>query len=189
MPPPKGQRGLLVTAAVVGARSQMEVEELSDMLAHMYACQQAQPVLHPRVVFLHGITLLCLAGGRNGAFDGWRATEERGGVKKRCCPAHRRDGWHRLRPRCQQASGRWAAVVVVSSCSAQQLQRHVLTDMRKREVVEEVVICSFVTRSSSCDAASIPGLHVGQASHPSAACWCVESGKEARDRGSSTPCG
>ena len=75
VPPPKGQRGLLVSAAaVVGARSQMEVEELSDMLAHMYACQQAQPVLHPRVVFLHGITLLCLAGGRNRAIGGWRTT-------------------------------------------------------------------------------------------------------------------
>ena len=187
VPPPKGQRGLLVTAAVVGARSQMEVEELSDMLAHMYACQQAQPVLHPRVVFLHGITLLCLAGGRNGAFDGWRATEERGGVKKRCCPAHRRDGWHRLRPRCQQASGRWAAVVVVSSGSARQLQRRVLTDMRNGGGVGGRAVCSFVRRSSS-GAASIPALLVHEASHPSAVCWCVGSGKEERGGGSSTSC-
>ena len=39
VPPPKGQRGLLVSAAaVVGARSQMEVGELSGMLAHTHAC-------------------------------------------------------------------------------------------------------------------------------------------------------
>ena len=63
----------------------------------------------------------------------------KGGVKKRCCPAHRRDAWHWLCPRCQQASGKWAAVVVVvvSSGSAQQLQRRVLTDMRKGKVLEE----------------------------------------------------
>ena len=45
------------------------------------------------------------------------------------------------------------------------------------------MVCSFVTRSSSGAAASIPAIHVHEASHPSAACWCVESGKEARDRG------
>ena len=45
------------------------------------------------------------------------------------------------------------------------------------------MICSFVTRSSAGAAASIPAIHVHEASHPSAACWCVESGKEARDRG------
>ena len=86
--------------------------------------------------------------------------------------------------------GAVVVVVVVSSCSAQQLQRRVLTDMRKREVLEEGVVCSFVTGSSSGAAASIPAIHVGQASHPSAACWCVGSGKEERKREgeSSTPC-
>ena len=35
VPPPKGQRGLLVSAAaVVAARSQVEVKELSGMLTH-----------------------------------------------------------------------------------------------------------------------------------------------------------
>ena len=32
VPLPKGQRGLLVSAAVVGARSQVEVEQVSGML-------------------------------------------------------------------------------------------------------------------------------------------------------------
>ena len=72
--------------------------------------------------------------------------------------------------------------MVVGYGSAQQLQRRVLTDMRKGEVVEEGVICSFVTRSSSGAAASIPALHVREASHPSAACWCVGSGKKERGR-------
>ena len=40
------------------------------------------------------------------------------------------------------------------------------------------MVCSFVTRSASSDAASTPALHVGEASHPSAACWRVGSGKE-----------
>ena len=62
VPPPKVQRGLLVSAAVVGARSQMEVEELSDMLAHMYACQQAQPVLHAHV-------LLCRVASHSSALQ------------------------------------------------------------------------------------------------------------------------
>ena len=34
VPPPKGKRGLLVSAAVVGARSQVEVGELSGWPAH-----------------------------------------------------------------------------------------------------------------------------------------------------------
>ena len=82
-------------------------------------------------------------------------------------------------------------VVVVSSGSAHQLQRRVLTDMRKREVVEDGVICSFVTMPASSAAASIPAFHVGGDSHPSAACWCVGSGEEGREeeRGkSSTLC-
>ena len=45
------------------------------------------------------------------------------------------------------------------------------------------MICSFVIREVSGGAAGIPAIHVHEASHPSAACWCVESGKEARDRG------
>ena len=49
--------------------------------------------------------------------------------------------------------------------------------------MEEWVVCSFVTRSSSGAAASIPAIHVHEASHPSAACWCVGSGKEERGRG------
>ena len=77
-------------------------------------------------------------------------------------------------------------VVVVSSGSAHQLQRRVLTDMRKREVVEDGAVCSFVTRSASSGATSIPVLHVGQASHPSAVCWCVGSGKE-EERGREGP--
>ena len=51
--PPKGQRDLLVSAAAaVAAGSQVEVGELSGWLTHthMNACEQAQPVLHPRVV-------------------------------------------------------------------------------------------------------------------------------------------
>ena len=74
-------------------------------------------------------------------------------------------------------------VVVVSSGSAQQLQRRVLTDMRKGKVLEEGVVCSLMTGSSSGAAARIPVLQVGEASHPNAACWCVGSGKEERDRG------
>ena len=51
MPLPKGQRGLLVSAAAaVAAGSQVEVGELSGMLTHMYDCQQAQLELHPFVV-------------------------------------------------------------------------------------------------------------------------------------------
>ena len=49
--------------------------------------------------------------------------------------------------------------------------------------MEEGVVCSFVTGSSSGAAASSPALHVREASHPSAACWCVGSGKEERGRG------
>ena len=75
------------------------------------------------------------------------------------------------------------AVVVVVVCygSARQLQRRVLTDMRKGKVLEERVVCSFVTGSSSGAAASIPAIHVGQASHPSAAClvcWEWEEGEK-----------
>ena len=50
VPLPKGQRGLLVTAAVVGARSQVEVEQVSGMLTQVIASQQAQPLLDPFVL-------------------------------------------------------------------------------------------------------------------------------------------
>ena len=69
------------------------------------------------------------------------------------------------------ASRRVCTAVVVGYGSAQQLQRRVLTDMRKWEVLEEGVVCSLMTGSSSGAAASIPAIHVGEASHPSAVCW------------------
>ena len=64
VPPPKGQRGLLVAAAVVGARSQMEVEELSGWLTHTHviASQQAQPLLDPFV-------LLCRVASHSSALQ------------------------------------------------------------------------------------------------------------------------
>ena len=42
----------LLLLLLLHARIQMEVGELSGMLAHtcMYACEQAQPVLHPCVL-------------------------------------------------------------------------------------------------------------------------------------------
>ena len=88
------------------------------------------------------------------------------------------------------ASRRVCTAVVVCYGSAQQLQRHVLTDMRKTEVLEGGATCSFVTGSSSGAAASIPALRVGEASHPSAACWRVGSGKEERggERGKKQRC-
>ena len=80
------------------------------------------------------------------------------------------------------ASRRVCTAVVVCYGSAQQLQHRVLTDMRKWEVLEERVVCSFVTRSSSGAAASIPAIHVGEASHPNAACWCVGVARKERER-------
>ena len=51
-----------------------------------------------------------------------RRTEE-GGVKKRCCLAHRGDGWYWLCPRCQRASvhrsgggGFWQRTSAAASC-------------------------------------------------------------------------
>ena len=52
--------------------------------------------------------------------------------------------------------------------------------MRNGEVLEEGAVCSFVTGSTSSDAASIPALHVGGALHPSAACWRAGSGEEGK---------
>ena len=97
------------------------------MLIHMHACQQAQPVLHPRV-------LLCRVASHSSALQ----VEEmgplvRGEQQKReresktpCCLAHRRDGWHWLCPRCQQASGKggrsggggvfWQCTAAAASC-------------------------------------------------------------------------
>ena len=67
----------------------------------------------------------------------------------RCCNAHRRGGWHWLCPRCRQTSEEvnLAVVVVVSSCSAQRLQRRVLTDMRNGGGVggeDGVLLCDKV---------------------------------------------
>ena len=153
------------------------------------ACEQAQPVLHARV-------LLCRVALQSSALQ----VEETGPLvaaeqqkreresKTPCCLAHRRDGWHWLCPRCRQTSEEVClavvVVVVVSSGSAQQLQRRVLINMRNGGGVGGRAVCSFVTRSSSGGAASIPAIRVGEASHPSAACWCVGSGnKEEGERG------
>ena len=62
VPPPKGQRGLLVSAAVVGARSQVEVEQVSGMLTQVIASQQAQPLLDPFV-------LLCRVASHSSALQ------------------------------------------------------------------------------------------------------------------------
>ena len=40
----------LLLLLLLHARIQMEVGELSGMLTHMNACEQAQPVLHPCVL-------------------------------------------------------------------------------------------------------------------------------------------
>ena len=63
-PPPKGQRGLLVSAAAAAAcaRIQVEVGELSGMLTHMNACEQAQPVLRAHV-------LLCRVASHSSALQ------------------------------------------------------------------------------------------------------------------------
>ena len=72
---------------------------------------------------------------------------------------------------------------VVCYGSAQELQCRVFTDMRKGGgVLEERMVCSFVTRSSSGAAASIPAIHVGEALHPNAACWCVGVARKERER-------
>ena len=73
----------------------------------MHACEQAQPVLHAHV-------LLCRVASHSSALQveemgplvrgEQQKREGEGGVKKHCCPAHRRDGWHWLCPRCQQVS-------------------------------------------------------------------------------------
>ena len=135
VPPPKGQRGLLVSAAAAACSNPDGGGGSSVACSHTHAC-----MLVSRHSLSSAHMCCCVAWHHTPLPCRWKKqghwcvekNRGEGGVKKRCCPAHHRDSWHWLCPRCQQASGKWAAVVVVVCYgSAQQLQRRVLTDMRK----------------------------------------------------------
>ena len=164
------------------------------MLTHMHVhgCEQAQPAVHPRVLLCR-MALLSSALQVEEIEPLVRGKEQRREGEKRSAavlPIVVMAGTGCVLDASRRVGKGAAVVVVVSSGSAQQLQRRVLINMRNGGGVGGRAVCSFVTRSSSGGAASIPALHVGEASHPSAACWCVGSGKEERERGkSSTPCG
>ena len=95
VPPPKGQRGLLVSAAAA-ACSKPDGGGGAEWHArtHMNVCERAQPVLRAHV-------LLCRMTSHSSALQAEetgplvRGEQQKrggkGGVKKRCCRAHRRD--------------------------------------------------------------------------------------------------
>ena len=160
--------------------------------AHVITCEQAQPDLHPCV-------LLCSVASHSSALQ----VEETGPLVRG--KEQRREGEKRsaaVLPTVVMAGtgcvldasrrvGKGAAVVVVVSflqrtaAAASCPHRH-----EEGEGVGGRAVCSFVRRSSSSGAASIPSFHVGEASHPSAACWRVGSGKEERggERGKKQRC-
>ena len=172
----------------------MEVEELSGWLTHTHviASQQAQPLLDPFVVFLHGITLLCLAGGRNRAMGGWRATKERREGEKRSAavlPIVVMAGTGCVLDASRRVGKGAAVVVVVSSGSAQQLQRRVLTDMRKGGGVGgggDLLLCDKVLFRCCCQHPCYPCGSSLASKCSLLVCWEWEGGE--REGGSSTLC-